>query len=383
MKILYHHRTLADGAEGVHIAEMVRAFRNLGHEVRVLGLAAGNREVDTRRWIARVRQMVPRVVFEAATVTANVLEYVQARQVIRQFRPDFVYKRHARSDVGVIYAARRAGRPLVLEVNCLFTGPGYRLFEPLTLERLAARLERRALRAATVRVAVSSPLARQIRDVAGVDALIVPNGVNPLQFDPARTSPELIRKRYGFGGGVVVGWIGVIREWHGLEILVDALAQLPGARLLIVGDGPARAWLETRAASLGLAERLTITGRVPHEDIPDHISAMDIAVVAGDRTGVASPMKLVEYMAMARAVVAPALPNIQDVITSPELGRLFRPDDAGELVGVLRALAGDSVQRRCLGDAARRAVVEHRTWHAIAARIIAALPGATGSGESV
>lgn len=382
MKILYHHRTLADGAEGVHIAEMVRAFRDLGHEVRVLGLAADDGTPQVRGRIARIRGLLPGIVFEAASVATNIVEYLQVRRAILEFGPDCVYKRHARNDVGAIYAARRAGIPLILEANCLFTAPGYRQFEPLALERVTSSLERWALRAATVRVAVSSPLARQIGDVAGVDSLVVPNGADPVQFDPSRTSPDVVQERYGFGNSLIVGWVGVIREWHGLELLLEAMAHLPYARLLIVGDGPARLALEERAAALGLSDRLTITGRVGHGEIPAHIAAMDIAVVASDRTGVASPMKLLEYMAMARPVIAPALPNIQDVITSPNVGRLFRPDDADDLFAVLRTLAQDPAERRCLGEAARRAVVEHRTWRAIAARIISALPGAIGSPEN-
>ena len=71
MKILYHHRTLADGAEGIHIAAMVDAFRDLGHEVRVLGLAADESTPARRGWSARVRRALPAIVFEAASVATN------------------------------------------------------------------------------------------------------------------------------------------------------------------------------------------------------------------------------------------------------------------------------------------------------------------------
>ena len=259
-------------------------------------------------------------------------------------------------------------------MNCLFTEPGYLQFEEVALKRVTATLEKRALRASTVRLAVSTPLACQINKLAGVEAIIVPNGADAARFDPTSTSPDLVRARYGLGTSLVVGWVGVIREWHGLDLLLDALAQLPQARVLIVGDGPARAALQARAESLGMADRFVVTGRIPHTDVPSHIAAMDIAVVASDRTGVASPMKLLEYMAMARAVVAPALPNIEDVITHAELGRLFRPGDVADLLLTLRALADDVPTRRRLGDAARCAVLECRNWHHIAAQVLAALP---------
>lgn len=370
MRILYHHRTLADGAEGIHIAEMVRAFESLGHEVQVLGLAAASKGEARRDWIARVRAAVPALVFEAASMASNAVEYFEVRRALRSFRPAFVYKRHARNDVAALVAARRAGVPAVLEVNCLFTGPGYREFEPPAFESIAARLERRALQLATVRLAVSTPLARLIEETAAVSATVLPNGADPARFDPASARPDVVRARYGLGEMFVVGWTGVLRDWHGLEQLLDAVAHLAGARLLIVGDGPARTAVEARASALGLSDRVAITGRVPHSQVADHVAAMDVAVVAHDRTGVASPMKLLEYMAMARAVVAPRLDNVRDLVEHEATGLLFEPGDAGALTEALERLAADPALRQRLGQNARASVETERNWRRNAERVL-------------
>ena len=101
-------------------------------------------------------------------MAGNLVEYFEVRRAIRRFQPAFVYKRHARNDVAALWAARHAGVPAVLEVNCLFTGPGYRDFEPMALEPMAVRLERQALTLATLRLAVSTPLARLIETRAGI-----------------------------------------------------------------------------------------------------------------------------------------------------------------------------------------------------------------------
>ena len=374
MRILYHHRTLADGAEGIHIAEMVRAFRELGHEVHVIGLAASGESAARRSWIARVRSRVPAVLFEAASMAGNVVEYFEVRRAIRTLAPAFLYKRHARNDVAALWAARRAGVPAVLEVNCLFTGPGYREFEPLALEPVAVRFERRALGLAGVRLAVSSPLARLITGLAGVDAVVLPNGADPARFDPGRVSADHVRARHGLGSSTVVGWTGVLREWHGLELLLDAVAGVPDVRLLIVGDGPARAAIDARAAALGLAHRVVITGRVPHDEVPEYVAAMDVAVVAHDRTGVASPMKLLEYMAMAKAVVAPALDNVRDVVEDDRNGLLFAPGDVHALTSALRRLAGDADLRLRLGRAARDTIETTRNWRRNAERVLELVP---------
>ena len=371
MRILYHHRTLADGAEGIHIAEMVSAFRNLGHEVHVCGLAGSEKDAGRQGLVHRLKQLLPRAAFEVASVSSNVVDYLDVRRTIRNFHPDFLYKRHARLDVGALMAARHAGIPAVLEINCLFTGAQYHEFEPMSLGRAAATLERRAMTLADVVLAVSTPLARQIEAASGISPVVMPNGADPVRFDPKRTDGTGVRSKHALGSGLVVGWAGVMRDWHGLDLLVNALAQLPDLALLIVGDGPARRSVERHAAACGVLSRMAITGRVASADMPEYLAAMDIAVVASDGTAVASPMKLLEYMSMERPVVAPRLDNIRDLVTDEHDGLLFTPGDAADLARVLGRLANDEALRARLGHEARRTIQGAHNWGTNAARVLA------------
>jgi glycosyltransferase involved in cell wall biosynthesis len=370
VRILYHHRTLADGAEGIHIASMVQAFRDLGHTVLLLGVAPGGPEEGQRQAVARFRSVVPKAGFELASVAFNVPDYVRVRSSIRQFRPDLLYKRHSRFDVAALAAARRAGIPSVLEVNCLFTQGAYERFEPVALRGLAVRLERQALTMATIVAAVSTPLADQIRALAGRPAVVIPNGADPERFNPARADPERVRARHHLAGRLIVGWTGILRDWHGLDLLLDAVSAVRDVTLLIVGDGPARASVEERAAACRIGDRVVITGRVAHGEMPDYMAAMDIAVVADERTGVASPMKLLEYMAMGRAVVAPRAANIRDVVEEGVDGLLFEPGSARELAAAVQKLAGDAPLRHALGQAARSKVERERNWSRIGEGIL-------------
>lgn len=379
MRILYHHRTQADGAEGVHIAEMVRAFRELGHEVRLVGAEARG-GVGPSSVAGRLKAALPGSVFEVAACAFNIPEYLQVRRVIAAFRPDLVYARHARFGVGAALAARHGGVPLALEVNCLFADPLYHQFEPLRLRWVAFALERRALQAATIALPVSTPLGDRIRALVPTRVLVLPNGADPIRFDPATADGQAMRARLGLGTACVAGWVGILRAWHGLDLLLDAVARVDGLTLLLVGDGPARPSVEAHAASLGIADRVVITGRVPHDRIGDYIAAMDIAVVADERTGVASPMKLLEYMAMARPVVAPDLPNIRDVVRPDVDGVLFEPGVTTALADALGGLAADAVLRARLGGQGRAQVIAERNWHANACMVLGALNGATRRG---
>jgi glycosyltransferase involved in cell wall biosynthesis len=230
------------------------------------------------------------------------------------------------------------------------------------------------MRLATWRLAVSTPLARLIEALAGVGATVLPNGADPVRFDPSTARAATVRAQYGLDDHLVVGWTGVLREWHGLELLLDALARVPGARLLIVGDGPARAAVQAHAARLGMSERVVVTGRVAHDSVPDYVAAMDVAVVAHDRTGVASPMKLLEYMAMAKPVVAPRLDNVRDVVDHDRTGLLFTPGDVNALAAALQRLAADAPLRARLGRSARESIETARNWRRNAEQVLELLP---------
>lgn len=381
MRILYHHRTLADGAEGIHIAAMVDAFRQLGHDVLIDGVLPGAGTMPKRSRIERVRSAMPQVLFEMASIAYNVRDYLSVQRSIRRFRPDLLYKRHSRFDVGALLAARHRGVRSVLEVNALFTGNQYHAFEPLALPALARGLERMALRLATLVIAVSTPLARQAHELAGVDVRVVPNGADPARFDPQRVTGGRVRAHFGFGESTVIGWAGILREWHGLERLLAAAARLPNTRLLIVGDGPAREALESGARRLGVEDRLVISGRVPHDEMPEFIAAMDVAVVADERTGVASPMKLLEYMAMGIPVVAPRIENIGDLLEDGVDALLFEPGNVDNLCERLRQLASEPALRRALGSAARLKIERQRNWCAVARDVLAMIGRAPVSQE--
>src|SRR5687768_15360788 len=102
MTILYHHRTLLDGAEGIHIAEMIRAFESLGHQVTPY--APGSTDGRPGRVPALVRRGLPQGIFECAAAAHSRIERRGARRLLEQLRPSFVYKRHALNDFGMLEA---------------------------------------------------------------------------------------------------------------------------------------------------------------------------------------------------------------------------------------------------------------------------------------
>jgi len=171
---------------------------------------------------------------------------------------------------------------------------------------------------------------------------------------------------------VVIGFTGFFRPWHRIEDLIDALAsgRLPaGARLLLVGDGPSRAALERRAAERGVGARVRITGAVEHEAVPALVASMDVCVQPA-ATPWASPLKLPEYMAAGRAVVAPDQENLRETLTHGRDALLFDPARPEALVEAVARLCADQELRERLGREARATVEREKlTWDGVAERI--------------
>jgi len=381
MKILYQHRTLADGAEGIHIREIIEAFRANGHEVVVWAKVHPNvRGTGDQGFWKRCKAMLPGALFELAAAAAGVVDYVTFSRALNRHRPDFVYKRHALNDVGVILAARHHRVPLVLEVNRLYSAETHARFEQLRLRRFCRFWERLAVNHSSVVAAVSTPLAQLVREMARrpEKVMLLPNGANPVLFQPQPDERDKVRAELGWSRAVVVGWAGILREWHGVDLLLRAVARVPGLKLLIVGDGPDRERLESIIRRLRLDKRVRFTGRVSHDEVVRYIGAVDIAVSSADRTGYASPMKLLEYMAMERATVAPRAPNIEDLIDDEVDGLLFEPDNELALAAALRRLVHDEALRLRLGHQARLKVTRFRNWRRNAEIVVRAVTDSVG-----
>jgi glycosyltransferase involved in cell wall biosynthesis len=201
---------------------------------------------------------------------------------------------------------------------------------------------------------------------------VVPNGVDLERFTVFDTDDA--KRDLGLAGAPTLGFVGYVREWHGLEHVIDLLAadpRLKETRLVIVGDGPARNALGERARRAGVAGRVLITGVIARADVPRYISAMDVALQP-EVTPYASPLKLFEYMALKRAIVAPATENIRETLEHERDALLFRPGDMKDFLEAICRLSSDAPLRARLGAAAAAKIVaEERTWRGNARRVAA------------
>jgi glycosyltransferase involved in cell wall biosynthesis len=176
-------------------------------------------------------------------------------------------------------------------------------------------------------------------------------------------------------GRFTVGFVGTFRPWHGVELLLSAFEDLhrvdPLTHLLLVGDGPLRPGFEDQIRNAGLQEAVTFAGRIAHQDVPQYLAAMDVAVAPypGLDEFYYSPLKLFEYMAAGRPVVASRVGQVAEILMEGATGLLFEPGDRASLVRCLQRLRKDATLCNELGRNAAAFCSEH-TWNRNAARVI-------------
>lgn len=382
MKILYHHRTQAEDAQGIHIAEMVKAFRDLGHKVEMVALVrmdapSGERaRGDLWRWILRY---APDWIYEFMGLAYNLYGYHRLCRAIRSRRPDLIYERYSLNTFCGIWASRRFQIPIVLEVNApLFLEQ--RALKKLAFQRLARFSERWICSHSNWTVVVSNVM-KQLLTQEGVPPekiTVIPNGVDVQVFHP-RVSGEEIRRRYCLGRNVVVGFVGWFRPWHGLDLLLEAMKEAHlaehGVRLLLVGDGPAYPALRRYIERHDLQSAIIFTGPVLQAEVPAHIAAMDIAVQPS-ATPYACPMKILEYMAMGKCIVAPDQPNIREILQDRVTGFLFQPGHRESLKSTLLEVLLDHTKREIAGKRACESIYERGyLWKANAQKTLTLLFG--------
>src|SRR5687767_4261500 len=200
LRILYQHRTLGDGAEGIHIIEMVKALRRLGHQVEMAGAEVTSSRSRQQRpsLVSTVRRALPAAGFEIAQFVTSGGTYPPIRRKIAAYKPDFIYKRHAKYDFGTVLAARRSGIPLILEVNCVYSAPSLRKYEPVSFPSSLIRVERWIFDHADENIVVSTPLKQELHAVApGASALVMSNGVDHTHFAPNPAAGAAVRQQLG------------------------------------------------------------------------------------------------------------------------------------------------------------------------------------------
>ncbi|NJM71996.1 MAG: glycosyltransferase family 4 protein [Cyanobacteria bacterium CRU_2_1] len=357
----------------IHVQEMIRALRKQGVQVELFATRLGGEpppDLETLpiHRLPHLPKGEPNI-REKAALAAN----YDLLAVLEHKGPfDLVYERYSLwSFAGMEYAHARSV-PGILEVNAplIEEQAAYRsLIDRDSAEHVAARV----FNSATVLSAVSKEVAAYLERylISQNHLYVVPNGVNPDRFPPDLKSicPSTSKN-------FTVGFVGSLKPWHGLPVLVEAFAilhqRVPKSRLLIVGDGTEKADLVADLSARGLLEAAHLTGAVPPNEVPELLASMDVAVAPypDQSQFYFSPLKVYEYMAAGVPVVASRIGQLEELIQDKVNGILCPPGDAMALAAALGRLRWQSQLRVRLGQAGRATVLKNYTWDAIVQRLL-------------
>lgn len=408
MKILYLNLdrgipVLGDKGASVHVRSFINSAHALGHEVALACATLGDGNPPPSAHLLHIGPKPSASQLEAECATAKLPLTILEDQIISRelsrlaydhtapekilnaldtigFVPDLVYERHALFHRSGVDIAAHYNVPRLLEVNAPLIQE-QRTFRGLRLEEKAKRAEFVSYRGADAIIAVSGGVAEHVATVLGPsrNVHVIPNGVDLTRFGEDAAAGNALRQRLNLEGFPTVGFIGSFKPWHGVSFLLDIFAgllpQFPDLYLLAVGEGPEHEAVQARAASLGLASRVIMPGRVPHDEIPAWLGAMTLTVAPylPQPDFYFSPMKIVESLATGRPVIAPNIGEIGTVIRHGLNGLLYTPDDAAECQAALSELLADSDRCAAMGRQAAKDAAQ-LGWTGVVARILNLVP---------
>jgi glycosyltransferase involved in cell wall biosynthesis len=369
----------ASSGAATHITELTRNLELMGHQVAVhhRHRVPEHEDANTgRASVPGVRARLSPYLHEAAALARALRGVHVETEIIRRARPDVVLARHALHQFSSLLAARRCRVPIVFEVNAplAFEYRRYRRHYRLS-PALADWTEARTLARADAVFVVSNALKAHLADrgVPARNIAVIPNGADPTRFGPHAADPA-VRARFG-PRSIIVGFVGSFAGFHGVDLLRHAMARVLPARsnvlFLMVGRGRHSADLEAACRAGGFGERAVFTGFVPPARVPGLMATMDIllAPYPPESFFYFSPIKLFEYMASGRAILAARVGQIAEVLQDGINGLLYDPADADAFTNKLLQLADDAALRAHLGANARRTAERDYTWRTNAERV--------------
>lgn len=375
MKILYlslDPRTPMNIPSGgsMHVKSIVNAFRSIGHEVRLYAPGVGVPESMVGKISGgafSIKSMVPKPLWIAARDIYDVYRdrrnLPDIMRVIDKFKPDAIYERNAYLNHSGVLAASKNKVPYFMEINAPTSEERSKLFgAPLGRYNDKKELERTKI--ANGVIVVTGVLKKLLvdRGVPAEKIAVFQNGFDPARFEGARERGAELRESLGIKGPVV-GFVGSIAAYHGVERLFNAAKSLknkyPDILFWIVGGGESLAELKNAAASQNVSENVRFEGAVPAEDVSAYMGAFDVAVLP-DTAYYCSPIKLFEYGAAGAPVIAPETDAVKEIFGDSELALLT--DGKDNLEKIVESLLIDPEKSSKMSKTLKNKVFNEHTW---------------------
>ena len=373
MRVVYCYLTGDTEGSTIHIDSFTTAFKALGEEIVDAGLRTKPFTGNKSEW-----SVVRKIWAKMLWFRLNLIILFRLRQLASQSKAEVLLFRFMPNHqlffpifiLSFFY-------PVVLELNALQA-----IENPAQANWLIDLLDRLTLWRSKRCFVVSKILKDLVINRFGIDEgkiAVIENGVDVEAFKH-RQSLTLTRQSLGLENAFVVGFVGSFKPWHGLENLIPLAEALQNEKLnirfLIVGDGKERGVYEEVLEKKNLSSTFLFAGYVPHDHVPDYLALMDVAIAPHKRDSFketggfhGSPLKIFEYMAMGKAIIAAPLGQIQELIIDGESGRLIYAEDTALIKEAVLRMYHDKEYCVNLGINARKRVQRYYSWKANAEKV--------------
>lgn len=371
MKILYHHRIASKDGQYVHVEEIINSLKKLGHDIILVApdVAEASEFGSDGGWVDKLKEQLPKALYELLEFGYSFWVFLKLLAKVMLEKPDFIYERYNLFLPAGIWVSKLTGVKLLLEVNA----PLYQERQKhngIALTRLANWSQSYCWLNANKVLPVTDVLANYVREVGVSENKIevIHNGINVESFYADVGLPQL---PFDPVDKLVIGFVGFCRDWHGLDRVLDVMSEHDNENIifLVVGDGPVIPQLQHQAEKLGLSEQFFVTGVVNRQEMPKWLNAFEIALQP-DVVPYASPLKMIEYLAKGKAIIAPNTANIKELLDDERTALLFDASKENAFKEQLLYLCNNSERRIALGIEAENTIKEKGlTWDNNAVRI--------------
>lgn len=371
---------LSPKGDAVHIRSFLENFIKIGGKVFLIKYTTRKKVINERtdiktytiKWIGSIPS-----IYNLNRLIFNIRLYQAGSSIIKEEKPDIIHERETFFNFAGLLLAKKIKIPYVLEVNAPLSYEMGRHYSRINQE-IGKIIERKLFNGADRIIVVSNILKKYLlnQGVGEEKIKVVQNGVDEKLFNPT-ISGESVRKKYHLENEEVIGFAGSLhQEWQGIGDLLKAAKIIcsikPSMRFLIVGNTEGQEEIFKSAP-----DNVIFTGLVNHSEVPRYLAAADVLVapykLENDLKNIGfynSPVKLLEYMAMGKPIIASRIGQIEEILEHRKTGLLTEPGNYKDLVANISILAEDEQLKKKLGTYARNEAENKYTWEQNARRIM-------------
>ncbi|MBM9515139.1 glycosyltransferase family 4 protein [Desulfogranum marinum] len=377
MKIVYFNYLYdIDGVSigpKVKTLELFSEFEKLGHEVKIYWLnRQATKEISTTPSEKQtIKKKLSKYLHEPKQILVNLKYFWKEKQIVEHENPDLIITRIDPYRISSLFVSKLKNLPIIVELDSPFVYEMLK-FQPhyKANEKLLNYIQRENINKSNLTFTVSDEIKYSFKN-HNVDLnkiKVIYNGVNTKKFNPDINTDNL-KKKYGLNNSVVIGFLGTFQLFHGIDNLISLIektvSQDKTVKFLMVGaGGPMKDMLEQSIKEKGCVDNVIFTGSVDYDQIPAHICCMDLVLAPYPDLDFFyySPLKIFEYMACGKPVVASALGQINDLIEDGKTGFLCKPGNVEEMYKRIYELISNSELRKSMGRNARESIIERHSW---------------------